>query len=38
LNCAWEDAISDDLVAHGGDGRLELTVEGRARLEAALRR
>ena len=38
LNCAWEDAISDDLVAHGGDGRLEFTVEGRARLEAALRR
>jgi hypothetical protein len=36
LNCAWEDAISDDLVAHGADGRLELTSEGRARLGAAL--
>ena len=35
LNCAWEDAISDDLVAHGPDGRLELTAQGRARLEAA---
>ena len=31
LNCAWEDAISDDLVAHR-DGRLVLTERGRARL------
>jgi hypothetical protein len=36
LNCAWEDAISEDLVAHGPDGRLELTSAGRSRLEAAL--
>ena len=35
LNCAWEDAISDDLVAHGPDGRLQLTAQGRARLEPA---
>jgi len=34
LNCAWEDAISDDLVAHGPDGRLELTAQGHARLDA----
>ena len=34
LNCAWEDAISDDLVAHGPDGRLQLTAQGRARLYA----
>ena len=33
LNCAWEDAISDDLVARRCDGRLELTPQGRARLE-----
>ena len=33
LNCAWEDAISDDLVARRSDGRLELTPQGRARLE-----
>jgi hypothetical protein len=36
LNCAWEDAISDDLVVHGPDGRLHLTADGRTRLEAAL--
>jgi hypothetical protein len=35
LNCAWEDAISDDLVAHGLNGRLELTAAGRARLDPA---
>lgn len=32
LNCAWEDAITDDLVRRGGDGCLALTEEGRARL------
>ena len=36
LNCAWEDAISDDLVAHRPGGRLELTPAGRARLGAQL--
>ncbi len=35
LNCAWEDAISDDLVARTADGRLKLTGRGRARLDAA---
>ena len=33
LNCAWEDAISDDLVAFGKDGYVELTAAGRAALE-----
>ncbi len=33
LNCAWEDAISDDLVAHARDGTIVLTERGRARLE-----
>jgi hypothetical protein len=33
LNCAWEDAINDDLVAHAADGRVVLTSRGRARLE-----
>ena len=32
LNCAWEDAISDDLVHHECDGRLVLTDRGRALL------
>ena len=32
LNCAWEDAITDDLVEHGADGLLALTTRGRARL------
>ena len=35
LNCAWEDAIADDLVRHGGDGRIALTARGRARLDRA---
>jgi hypothetical protein len=35
LNCAWEDAIADDLVAHGADGWLLLTSRGRARLAEA---
>ncbi|HZT89345.1 MAG TPA: hypothetical protein VFA12_15330 [Stellaceae bacterium] len=32
LNCAWEDALADDLVARRGDGMLVLTERGRARL------
>ena len=32
LNCAWEDAVADDLVHYDGDGRLVLTGRGRARL------
>jgi hypothetical protein len=32
LNCAWEDAVCDDLVACGLDGRISLTARGRARL------
>jgi hypothetical protein len=32
LNCAWEDAISDNLVEHRRDGMLVLTARGRARL------
>ena len=32
LNCAWEDAISDDLVHHTADGCLVLTDRGRRRL------
>jgi hypothetical protein len=35
LNCAWEDAISGDLVQYEGDGRLVLTERGRARLAEA---
>ena len=35
LNCAWEDAISDDLVRYDERGRLVLTERGRARLRAA---
>jgi len=35
LNCAWEDAISDDLVRFGGDGRLTLTERGQAVLDHA---
>jgi hypothetical protein len=36
LNCAWEDAIAEDLIEHGADGRLALSARGRARLEAAM--
>jgi hypothetical protein len=36
LNCAWEDALTDDLVAHGPAGRLEVTPAGRARLDTAM--
>src|SRR5579872_1977949 len=32
LNCAWEDALADDLVGYDRDGRLVLTARGRARL------
>ena len=35
LNCAWEDAIGDDLVRYAPDGTLALTERGRARLLAA---
>jgi hypothetical protein len=35
LSCAWEDAISDDLVVRRPDGRLELTERGRTRLASA---
>ena len=31
LNCAWEDAIADDLVERGAEGSLVLTARGRAR-------
>ncbi len=32
LNCAWEDAVSDDLVERAADGHLVLSARGRARL------
>ena len=35
LNCAWEDAIADDLVERGADGSLALTARGHARLAEA---
>jgi hypothetical protein len=35
LNCAWEDAVADDLVRFDGDGTLVLTGRGRARLDEA---
>jgi hypothetical protein len=35
LNCAWEDALTDNMVALTGDGRVVLTPFGQARLEAA---
>ncbi|MBV9827061.1 MAG: hypothetical protein JO001_15560 [Alphaproteobacteria bacterium] len=34
LNCAWEDAISDDLVACHPDGSVRLTPRGYARRTA----
>ena len=34
LNSAWEDAISEDLVAFGPERRLILTAKGRARLDS----
>lgn len=33
LNCAWEDALADNMVALSRDGQVELTAIGRARLE-----
>jgi hypothetical protein len=33
LNCAWEDALSDDLVEYRADGAVTLSAHGRARLE-----
>lgn len=38
LNCAWEDAIADDFVAHGPDGHLALTEHGRERLAVGRKR
>ena len=35
LNCAWEDAITDDLVERGADGHLTLTARGHAKLAEA---
>jgi hypothetical protein len=35
LNCAWEDAIAENLVEHGTGGCLALTERGRARLAEA---
>jgi hypothetical protein len=35
LNCAWEDAVSDDLVACDRDGTLILTANGRSALAGA---
>ena len=34
LNCAWEDALTDNMVALTRDGRVILTAFGRAHLEA----
>jgi hypothetical protein len=36
LNCAWEDALSDDLVVCGADGVVELTDRGRVRLSGVV--
>jgi len=35
LNCAWEDAIADDLIERGADGSWLLTARGQARLAGA---
>jgi len=35
LNCAWEDAITEDLIEHGAGGRLALTARGCAKLAEA---
>ncbi len=35
LNCTWEDAIGEDLVARLADGRVVLTERGRAHLAVA---
>ena len=34
LNCAWEDALTDNMVALTRDGRVVLTALGQALLEA----
>jgi hypothetical protein len=34
LNCAWEDALTDNMVALTRDGRVVLTPLGHAHLEA----
>jgi hypothetical protein len=34
LNCAWEDALTDNMVALTRDGRVVLTPSGQAQLEA----
>ncbi len=36
LNCAWEDAIADDLIERGAAGSLVLTARGQARLAARM--
>jgi len=36
LNCAWEDALTDNMVALSRDGEVALTPSGRARLESKL--
>jgi hypothetical protein len=35
LNCAWEDAVSDNLVEHRSDGMLALTVRGETKLRSS---
>ena len=35
LNCAWEDAICDDLVSYDNGGTLVLTAHGKRRLSRA---
>jgi hypothetical protein len=35
LNCAWEDALADNMVALSRDGRVVLTPAGHARLECS---
>lgn len=35
LNCAWEDALCDDLVECRADGTVGLSARGRTRLEHA---
>ena len=35
LNCAWEDAIADDLVERRADASLALTARGQAKLAGA---
>jgi hypothetical protein len=37
LNCAWEDALADDLVECRADGAIVVTARGRTRLEEPVR-